>query len=157
MNEEVVNALCPFQTCTLCGETKPTTRANFGTLKNGKPRPRCRACYRKKTNEHAAENREQGRARARKRKELLENVGVVNEHLKYKERLLRDQFGRCYFCKTQISEQTIEIDHLTPISRGGANDYSNLAGCCFQCNKAKSNKTEAEFIHWREERLKNYK
>ncbi len=157
MDDDKVNALRPLQTCTLCGETKPTSRENFGTKQNGMPRARCRACYRQKTNEYAASNRERGRERARNRKVLLENVGVVNEHLRYRELLLKEQRGKCYFCKRNITIHTIEIDHLTPISKGGANDYENLAGCCPPCNKAKTDKTELEFIFWRKERLKNYK
>ncbi|MFT5520891.1 MAG: hypothetical protein ACI9IA_001489 [Enterobacterales bacterium] len=30
------------------------------------------------------------------------------------------------------------IEHLAPVSRGGTNDYSNLAGCCSLCNKTKT-------------------
>ena len=70
MDNQTVNPLYPTQTCTLCGEKKPTTRTNFGTKNNGKPRPWCRACSRKKTNEHAAKNREQRQARSRKRRAL---------------------------------------------------------------------------------------
>lgn len=156
MGDEPVNKLYPFSTCTLCGVTKPTTRSNFGTKKNGKPRPWCRECSRKKTNEHAASNRELGRDRARKRKELLESIGVVNEHLQYRELLLRKQSYKCYFCEAPINEASVEIDHLTPLSRGGDNSISNLAACCSSCNKAKTDKTEEEFVQWRRTRLKNY-
>ena len=56
----VVNKLMPFRTCTHCGETKPTTRENFGTKPSGKPKARCRACYRAHTNAYAAENPARG-------------------------------------------------------------------------------------------------
>jgi 5-methylcytosine-specific restriction endonuclease McrA len=156
MADNKVNAVYPFQTCTKCGETKPTTRENFGTQRNGKPRSWCRFCLREYNNTYAAEDRERGRERARIRKAQLESVGVVNEHLQYRRPLLRDQQGQCYFCKVPIAFGAMEIDHLTPISRGGSSDYDNLAGCCSQCNKAKANRTEEEFIVWRRERLKFY-
>ena len=156
MNPNKVNSLYPLQTCTVCRETKPTTRENFGTKESGKPRAQCRDCHRRRINEYAAKNRELGRERARARKASLERVGVVNEHLKYRELLLKEQCEKCYFCKAIITLKTIEIDHLIPISKGGSNDYVNLAGCCSSCNKAKTNKTELEFILWRKHRLKNY-
>lgn len=157
MAEKKVNVLYPLQICCLCGETKPTTRENFGTKPNGKPRAQCRVCRRKLTNEYAAANRDKGRARARNRKTRLESVGYVNEYLQYREPLLKLQRELCYFCQTAITSDTIEIDHLTPISRGGDNHRKNLVGCCASCNKAKTNKTEGEFIIWRAERLKNYR
>lgn len=157
MNNQKVNSLYPFHTCTLCGETKPSTRENFGTKPNGKPRSWCRVCSRKRQNEHAVNNREQNRERARRRKERLESVGIVNEHLQYRNLLLNKQNFKCYFCQEPITSGAAEIDHLTPISRGGTNDHSNLAACCSSCNKAKTDKTEIEFKIWRYERLKNYK
>ncbi len=157
IKSDPVNALYPLHTCTWCGETKPTTRANFGTKANGKPRHWCRECTRKRTNEYSAANRELGRARARNRKEQLEAVGVVNEHLQFRESLFKQQNEKCYFCKNQLSLEAMEIDHLTPISRGGGNDYKNLAACCLPCNRAKTNRTEEEFIEWRKKRLINYR
>ena len=157
MTEDKVNSLYPYSTCTLCGETKPSTRENFGTKKNGKPRSWCRACTRERTNEHAENNREQGRARARKRKERLESVGEVNEHLVYAPRLLKEQNFECYFCKKPINIKSMEIDHLRPISRGGDNSFKNLAACCALCNKSKTNKTEVEYRQWVATVLRNYR
>jgi 5-methylcytosine-specific restriction endonuclease McrA len=157
MSNQPVNYLMPFKTCSQCAKTKPTTRENFGTKANGLPRAYCRECQRRMTNEYAARNREAGRERARQRKERLECVGVVNEHLQYRGQLLRDQKSKCYFCRDTITIDSIEVDHLTPISKGGTNEYANLAACCARCNKAKGNRTELEFKVWRENRLRFYK
>lgn len=157
MSNQTVNSLVPIKTCSQCGETKPTTRDNFGTRPSGMPKAYCRVCQRRMSNEYAARNRDVGRERARRRKELLETVGVVNEHLQYRSPLLRDQKSKCYFCRTPITIDTIEIDHLTPLSRGGTNDYFNLAGCCSPCNKAKGGRTKDEFLQWRQTRLRFYK
>jgi 5-methylcytosine-specific restriction endonuclease McrA len=156
MNDLSVNNQMPFRTCSRCGERKPTSRDNFGTQPNGLPRARCRACVRQATNDWAEQNREAGRERARQRKERLESVGVVNEHLQFRGPLLCQQKSKCYFCNAAITTDTIEIDHLTPISRGGTNAYSNLAGCCARCNKAKGDRTEGEFLQWRQTRLRFY-
>jgi 5-methylcytosine-specific restriction protein A len=151
-----VNIIQPFRTCTGCGQRKPTTRENFGTKKNGLPRPRCRVCVRDATNKHALNNRELGRARARNRKERLEAVGVVNEHLVFKDALLAQQNYACYFCDIYIDEATAEVDHLTPIVRGGNNELSNLAACCGTCNRAKKDRTENEFREIISTRFRHY-
>jgi hypothetical protein len=98
----VVNKLVPFRTCTRCGETKPTTRENFGTKPSGKPKARCRACYRAHTNAYAAENPARGRQRARDRKAAFESIGNVNEHLQFRALLFSKQKGACYFCSTTL-------------------------------------------------------
>lgn len=156
MGDDKINLLCPVQRCCRCNVEKATTRENFGTKKNGLPRAQCRQCRRELSREYGAKNIAERRDRARKRRASLQRVGVVNEHLRYREALLKAQRNRCYFCKNQITIDSIEIDHLTPISRGGTNEYSNLAGCCAGCNKAKATRTEAEFIEWRRERLTYY-
>jgi 5-methylcytosine-specific restriction endonuclease McrA len=41
----------------------------------------------------------------------------------------------------------LEIEHITPRSRGGSNRVSNLTLACHACNQAKGNRTAAEFGH----------
>lgn len=53
------------------------------------------------------------------------------------------QRGRCAYCK--ISLLAYEVDHIVPISKGGANDRSNLQIVCKKCNRAKSAKGPIEF------------
>ena len=59
---------------------------------------------------------------------------------------LLEKFGRkCVYCgKTDIP---MEIEHITPKSRGGSNRISNLAISCRSCNVKKGNKTAEEFGH----------
>ena len=63
--------------------------------------------------------------------------------------LYKDQGGRCYFCVDQLGTlkrmRGFEIDHLTPLSRGGSNRRSNLALTCMRCNRRKHDKTEEGF------------
>lgn len=38
------------------------------------------------------------------------------------------------------------LEHCTPLSRGGANDGSNVIGSCYDCNDLKHTKTVLEFL-----------
>lgn len=52
----------------------------------------------------------------------------------------RDGFACCYCGKTPPSV-TLEIDHITPVSKNGNNDINNLITSCFDCNRGKKNIT----------------
>jgi hypothetical protein len=54
--------------------------------------------------------------------------------------LQRDQFT-CRFCGRRASETELEVDHLTPRSRGGSDDLDNLVTTCRNCNRGKSDRT----------------
>jgi hypothetical protein len=52
--------------------------------------------------------------------------------------LKRDDF-KCQTCGLAASDGvTLEIDHVLPVSKGGANDLENLQTLCFECNRGKS-------------------
>ncbi len=49
----------------------------------------------------------------------------------------------CCLCgASSVADKTVslEIDHITPVSRGGTNDPGNLQTLCRACNQAKSNR-----------------
>jgi 5-methylcytosine-specific restriction endonuclease McrA len=50
----------------------------------------------------------------------------------------RDNFT-CQYCGRKPPEIILEIDHITPISKGGDEDQINLITACFDCNRGKSN------------------
>lgn len=55
------------------------------------------------------------------------------------EVMQRDNF-HCQRCGAgQETGAKLEVDHITPISRGGTNDPHNLQTLCRICNLAKSN------------------
>ena len=60
-----------------------------------------------------------------------------------KEFLLEKFNRKCVYCGAQNCP--LEIEHLTPKSRGGSNRVSNLAIACRKCNEKKSNQTAEEF------------
>lgn len=63
------------------------------------------------------------------------------------ERLICLQDARCVYCSKQFFTDPFEIDHKTPVSRGGKNHISNLHLVCPTCNMRKSSKTHEEYMH----------
>lgn len=54
------------------------------------------------------------------------------------EILKRDDY-RCQMCGVTAKDgATLEIDHITPVSKGGTNDANNLQVLCRECNAGKS-------------------
>ena len=48
----------------------------------------------------------------------------------------------CEYCGD--THGPFEVDHIVAVSRGGGNEADNLALACFQCNRAKSDKSLTE-------------
>jgi 5-methylcytosine-specific restriction endonuclease McrA len=57
-------------------------------------------------------------------------------------------FGRltCYLCEKPIEFRKSHLEHKTPISRGGGNNFDNLGVACGFCNISKHNQTVEEFL-----------
>ncbi len=53
------------------------------------------------------------------------------------DKVWRRDEGKCVICG---SKEKLEIDHIIPISKGGANTYRNLQLLCEKHNRSKSNK-----------------
>jgi hypothetical protein len=59
---------------------------------------------------------------------------------------LLEKFNRqCAYCGAQNTP--LEIEHITPKSRGGSNRVTNLTLACQPCNQRKGNQTAEEFGH----------
>lgn len=56
------------------------------------------------------------------------------------------QHGACAYCLEPIKLQDATLDHMTPLSRGGADQASNLCVACIPCNNRKGNMTAHEFM-----------
>lgn len=67
-------------------------------------------------------------------------------------RMVDAQQGKCYYCLAPFGND-YHVDHLTPVSRGGSSDASNLACTCQKCNLQKNSKTVREYIDWLLEKL----
>ena len=53
--------------------------------------------------------------------------------------LVRDEY-RCQYC----GDSADSIDHVVPRSRGGSDEWTNLAAACRTCNSSKRNRTPTE-------------
>lgn len=51
----------------------------------------------------------------------------------------------CFYCDADVS-QGYEVDHILPLSKGGAHEASNLVIACRTCNAKKSNRDPDEFL-----------
>ena len=65
--------------------------------------------------------------------------------------------GYCRYCNKKINFRNYgnpdtvgawEIDHWTPVSRGGSDDIENLVLACIDCNRSKQEMTGLEFLRW---------
>lgn len=141
--------------CKDCGRVFPETRDYFGQFKNVRGdrsvigfRNSCRECMRDRSSAHARANPEQGRERMARR---IERQGV-EAHSALDVAFIRKELGdTCRYCCDALMGGG-EIDHLTPVARGGTSSRSNLTLACMPCNRAKLSKTLDEFLEWRTER-----
>ena len=54
--------------------------------------------------------------------------------------------GYCYLCGKFVKFNSFEVEHKTPLSKGGTNDLSNLYCSCHKCNKLKRNIYYEDFM-----------
>ncbi len=57
----------------------------------------------------------------------------------------RDGYA-CVYCGKQLTRFTATLDHVTPVSVGGDNNYDNLVTACLSCNSKKSGKPLGDFL-----------
>lgn len=58
----------------------------------------------------------------------------------FKHQLIREQGFRCAYCGRFCLPSEFTLDHIVPISEGGATRLRNLVVCCKECNLKKGNK-----------------
>ena len=59
--------------------------------------------------------------------------------------VLKKAKGKCELCGVDRKIKSLDVDHIIPRSKGGANDISNLQALCFTCNRAKGNRDDTDF------------
>lgn len=67
----------------------------------------------------------------------------VPGNLRY--RVLSRAQGRCELCGISKDEKALDVDHIVPRSKGGADDISNLQALCYTCNRQKRNTDNTDF------------
>ncbi len=53
---------------------------------------------------------------------------------------------RCELCGQRLLFSNMTLDHIVPLSMGGADDMENLQASCFACNQFKSNILPDDFM-----------
>ncbi|WP_158969724.1 HNH endonuclease [Paraglaciecola sp. L3A3] len=142
------------QICKKCGNSFPLTRDNFGQIKqksgNVTWRHVCRACMREHTAKHYASSPEKAAQRVAKRQAL--NQQAKGNYTEVDLNKIRKELdNKCRYCRAEL-KGSCEVDHMTPIARGGTNWPSNITLSCSQCNREKHDKTVAQYIQWRKDR-----
>lgn len=62
---------------------------------------------------------------------------------------LRDE-GRCIYCGKGLTPQTMHLDHVVPVARGGSGVTENLVASCERCQWRKADKLPEELELGRE-------
>jgi hypothetical protein len=55
------------------------------------------------------------------------------------EVLHRDSF-KCRYCGSEPGNDSLHVDHLIPVSKGGSDKMDNLVAACKPCNSGRSNR-----------------
>lgn len=99
--------------------------------------------------ERKAAERETGRRYRERHRAKLNERALASYHLHRGfdfDATLRQQQGRCAYCNEPLLRW--EVDHVIPVSRGGADTPDNLALACSRCNNQKRAKTPVEYLAW---------
>ena len=72
----------------------------------------------------------------RKDERRIKATERINWRKGLKNELMRRQSNTCVYCGARRIARSMDIDHTTPIVRGGSNDDSNLQVICRPCKSA---------------------
>lgn len=61
------------------------------------------------------------------------------------DEILDQANGRCHYYHADVGRQKLQIDHVIPMLKGGANASHNIVAACGPCNSSKSDKTLDEW------------
>ncbi len=56
------------------------------------------------------------------------------------------QATKCHYCQCPLDRDSVTMDHIVPISRGGKSTKGNVVPCCKECNNNKKALTPVEWV-----------
>lgn len=71
---------------------------------------------------------------------------AVSGSMRY--RMLMRAKHRCELCGISANDRALDIDHIVPKSKGGADTESNFQVLCSLCNQNKNNTDDTDFRDW---------
>lgn len=87
-------------------------------------------------------------ARANKRRAILARAAVGTDRAAYRtfiDAVRNAESIACRWCHVLTPKAERRIDHVIPVSKGGADDVSNLCCACRLCNARKGDKLPSEW------------
>lgn len=80
------------------------------------------------------------------------NLRPESNRTKLRRRLSAEQNHRCVYCGIPTIDEyghshSATIEHVKPLSRGGADRYSNMVMACYSCNLQRGNKPVEQFLN----------
>lgn len=130
-----------MRNCELCGRAKPD--ADFLAGKAKKPSRACATCRRKRQRAHQQNyyrTMDPDKRHTLKHRQRAEAYGVPHQEYSRTAVLMRWHY-RCAYCNFPAAH----LDHVHPLSKGGADRESNILPACAACNLSKGAKTLAEW------------
>lgn len=80
------------------------------------------------------------------------DIKIEKKDKNLKERLYKDQKGKCNACVAEMEMRNFEIDHIIPRSKNGADTYENFQLLCGSCNRIKGDRP-MEYLMMRIEQI----
>jgi site-specific DNA-methyltransferase (adenine-specific) len=68
------------------------------------------------------------------------DLKIVPPSESVKQRLYKEQQGKCNACGTEFDIRHLEIDHIIPKAKGGGDCYENYQLLCSSCNRIKGDR-----------------
>ena len=82
---------------------------------------------------------------------MIKRNGSTTRWRKIRLSILKRDNSTCYYCGTYPANT---IDHLTPLDKGGDDNFTNLVVACSTCNYSKGSRTEEQYIKARNRKHK---
>ncbi|WP_202546299.1 HNH endonuclease signature motif containing protein [Streptomyces sp. SID2119] len=58
------------------------------------------------------------------------------------------EWWSCVYCDAPFGPMVVaEVDHVTPLARGGVHEWFNLAPACARCNRVKGDRDMSDWLH----------
>ncbi len=137
------------QVCTKCNTNKPLSEFHKDSSKESGYRAVCKGCRNvlEKDSTQAYRKSEAGKiSNANKKGKRMSRIKSTCDNTITSQALNQlkiDQNHQCYYCKSSLDfsiVRGVHLDHVIPLSKGGAHSITNVVWSCAKCNLSKGAK-----------------